>query len=83
MARGRKSSLIMDQSHLTDAAKVAGVNTTAIIISLSGVETAIRLAGLVAALVYTCLKIADWVRDRKERRALESPATKKIGRAHV
>ncbi len=59
----------MFQSHFSDVAKVAGVNTTAIVLSLSGVEAAIRLAGLVAALVYTCLKIADWVRDRRERSA--------------
>ncbi len=65
----------MFQSHFSDVAKVAGVNTTAIVVSLSGLETAIRIAGLVAALVYTCLKIADWVRDRREHDA-QREATK-------
>ena len=48
--------------------KVTWINVMAFAISLSDAETAIRIAGLLAALVYTCLKIIDWFLNKRRQR---------------
>lgn len=43
--------------HLEEIAKVSSVNLAAFAISLTDVEGFLRVAGVTAALIYTCLKI--------------------------
>ncbi len=51
-----------------DLFRVLGINIAAFTVSLTEVETAIRILGLLAALVYTLLKIVDWVAARRGKR---------------
>ncbi len=59
----------MFQTNFGDFIKVTGINTMAFVVSLTDIEKAIRLAGLLAALVYTCLKIIDWFLDKRRHRS--------------
>jgi hypothetical protein len=48
--------------HFQDIGKVAGINLAAIAISWSNLEGFFRIAGLIVAFIYTCLKIWDLLR---------------------
>jgi hypothetical protein len=48
--------------HIEEIAKVGSVNAAAFIISLSNVEGFLRVAGVAAALLYTCMKIAQLIK---------------------
>jgi len=52
--------------HLEDVTKVGIINFAAFAVSMSDVSEWLRLAGLAAALIYTCLKIVQTVRDLKK-----------------
>jgi len=56
---------MLDQ-HLEDVTKVGIINFAAFAVSMSDVSEWLRLLGLAAALVYTCLKIIQTVRDLKK-----------------
>lgn len=48
--------------HLEEIAKVSSVNIAALAISLSNLEGFLRVAGVAAALIYTCMKIIQLVK---------------------
>jgi hypothetical protein len=52
--------------HFQDIGKVAGVNLAAIAISWTNLEGFFRIAGLIVAFIYTCLKIWDLLRTWKK-----------------
>jgi hypothetical protein len=54
--------------HLEELAKVGGVNIAAVAISLTQIETGLRVAGLFLAFVYTLMKIIQLVRFWNEKR---------------
>jgi hypothetical protein len=51
--------------HLQECAKVAGINLAAFMMSCSGVEEFFRIAGLIAAFIYTLLKIYELIKNLK------------------
>lgn len=55
--------LPMLERNIEDVAKVGFVNFAAFAVSMSEFDNWLRLAGLVAALVYTCLKIVQTVQE--------------------
>lgn len=57
----------MNDNHLHDVYRVISVNLGALVISVSGVEVFFRLAGLIAAFLYTLLKIYEWFDTRRNR----------------
>ena len=63
--QGQLSSRMFDQ-HIEDVTKVGFINFAAFAVSMSDVSEWLRLAGLAAAFVYTCLKIVQTVRDLKK-----------------
>jgi len=50
--------------HAHDVFRVVSVNIGALVLSVSNIEVFFRIAGLVAAFLYTCLKIYDWISAR-------------------
>lgn len=52
--------------HLQEAGKVAAINTAAFVLSLTNLEEFFRTAGLIAAFVYTCLKIIQLLKNWKK-----------------
>lgn len=50
-----------------DSIKVAAANTAAVMLSFSGIEEFFRIAGLAAALFYTCLKCAHLIKHWNKR----------------
>lgn len=55
---------MFNSQHLEDVAHVNFVNLAAIAVSFAEFEQWIRIALLLASLVYTVLKIVDWIRNR-------------------
>lgn len=47
--------------HVTDAIKVGGVNLAAWTLSFSQIDAAVKFVGSILALVYTTIKISEWV----------------------
>lgn len=56
----------MDQ--LEECVKVMSVNIVAFMVSWSTVEEFFRIAGLIAAFVYTCLKIYELIKQLNSKR---------------
>lgn len=52
--------------HLQEAGKVAGINLAAFVISWSNLDNFFRTAGLIAAFIYTCLKIVQLLKNWKK-----------------
>ncbi len=50
-------------SEISDCVKVIGVNTVATTLSFSDLENSLRVAGLMAAFLYTALKIAILIKN--------------------
>jgi hypothetical protein len=50
-------SVKINMDHLEEIAKVSSINIAALAISLSNLEGFLRVAGVAAALIYTCMKI--------------------------
>ena len=48
--------------HIEEIVKVGSVNAAAFAISLSNLEGFLRVAGVAAALVYTCMKIIQLIK---------------------
>lgn len=48
--------------HIEEMVKVGSINMAALVLSLSNLEGFLRVAGVAAALVYTCMKIAQLVK---------------------
>ena len=57
----------MLDAHLEDVTKVGVINFAAFAVSMTDVSDWLRLAGLAAALVYTCLKIVQTVIDLRKK----------------
>jgi hypothetical protein len=55
---------MFDDRHLEDVAHVNFVNLAAIAVSFAEFEQWIRISLLMASLVYTVMKIVDWIRKR-------------------
>jgi len=53
------------ETHIEDICKVNLIGLAAFAVSWTDIDHAIRTLGLVAALVYTCIKIVQAVRDLK------------------
>lgn len=53
--------------HLEELTKVGVINITAFVISLSDVENFLRIGGLAVAFIYTCLKIAQLIKNWNEK----------------
>ncbi|HWL54267.1 MAG TPA: hypothetical protein VNQ90_17640 [Chthoniobacteraceae bacterium] len=51
-----------------DLIKVAAVNVTAFIVSLTDLETSVRIAGMLVAMVYTGLKTYYLIAEKRERK---------------
>jgi hypothetical protein len=45
--------------HIEEMVKVGSINMAALVLSLSDIEGFLRVAGVAAALLYTCMKIAQ------------------------
>jgi hypothetical protein len=58
----KMSSVKIKMEHFQDIGKVAGANLAALAISCSNLEGFFRVAGLIVAFIYTCLKIWDLLR---------------------
>jgi hypothetical protein len=54
----------MHDHHLEDIAQVNFINLAALAVSFAEFESWIRILLLLASLVYTVLKIVDWVKNR-------------------
>ena len=52
---------------LEECAKVMGINIVAFMVSWSSLEQFFRTAGLIAAFVYTCLKIYELIKQLKAK----------------
>ena len=52
--------------HLQEAGKVATVNLAAYVLSWTNLEEFFRTAGLIAAFIYTCLKIVQLLKNWKK-----------------
>ena len=55
------------KEHIQDVAKVTIANSTAFGLSLTDMETIVRIAGLLAALVYTVVKTIHAVKQLKRK----------------
>jgi hypothetical protein len=55
---------MLDDRHISDIAEVNFVNLAAIAVSFADFEQWIRILLLLASLVYTVMKIIDWVKNR-------------------
>jgi hypothetical protein len=55
-------SVKINMDHLEEIAKVSSVNLAAFAISLSNLEGFLRVAGVAAAFIYTCMKIIQLMR---------------------
>ena len=53
--------------HLEELVKVGGVNIAAIAISLTQIETGLRIAGLFLAFLYTLMKIIQLIKYWNEK----------------
>jgi predicted GNAT family acetyltransferase len=53
--------------HIEDVTKVGIINFAAFAVSMSDISDWLRLAGLAAALVYTCLKILQTVIELRKK----------------
>jgi predicted GNAT family acetyltransferase len=53
----------MFDQHIEDVTKVGIINFAAFAVSMTDVSEWLRLLGLAAALVYTCLKIVQTIQD--------------------
>lgn len=56
------------ERHLDDLSMVIIANTAGWMPTLLDMRDIIQVLGLLAALIYTCLKIVDWCRDNWRRR---------------
>lgn len=54
------------ETHIDDIVKVNLIGLAAFAVSWTDLDHALRTLGLMAALVYTCFKIAQAVRDLKK-----------------
>ncbi len=45
--------------HIEEMVKVGSINMAALVLSLSDIEGFLRVAGVAAALLYTCMKIVQ------------------------
>ena len=57
---------MLDQ-HIEDVIKVSFINFAAFAVSMSDFDQWLRLAGLLAALIYTCLKIVQTVQELRKK----------------
>jgi len=57
---------MLDQ-HIEDVCKVGFINFAAFAVSMSDFDQWLRLAGLVTALIYTCLKIVQTFQEIKKK----------------
>jgi hypothetical protein len=55
------------ERHLDELSMVIGANIIGWVPTLLEFEEVIRLLGLIAALIYTCLKIYDWFKEKKAK----------------
>lgn len=55
------------ERHLDDLSMVIGANLIGWVPTLLQFEEFIRVLGLIAALIYTSLKIYDWFKDKKSK----------------
>jgi hypothetical protein len=59
-------SPMLDDRHISDIAEVNFVNLAAIAVSFADFEQWIRVLLLLASLVYTVMKIIDWIKNRSK-----------------
>jgi hypothetical protein len=52
-------SVKIHMDHIEEMVKVGSINMAAFVISLSNLEGFLRIAGVAAALIYTCMKIVQ------------------------
>jgi len=57
---------MLDDRHISDIAEVNFVNLAAIAVSFADFEQWIRVLLLLASLVYTVMKIIDWIKNRSK-----------------
>jgi hypothetical protein len=55
-------SVKINMEHIEEMLKVGSINMAALVLSLSDIESFLRVAGVAAALVYTCMKIMQLVK---------------------
>lgn len=55
------------ERHLDDLSMVIGANLIGWVPTLLQFEEFIRVLGLIAALIYTSLKIYDWFKEKKSK----------------
>lgn len=55
-------SVKIHMDHIEEIIKVGSVNAAALAISLSNLEGFLRVAGVAAAFVYTCMKIIQLIK---------------------
>ena len=55
------------ERHLDDISMVIGANLIGWVPTLLQFEEFIRVLGLIAALIYTSLKIYDWFKEKKNK----------------
>jgi hypothetical protein len=55
-------SVKIHMDHIEEIIKVGSINAAALAISLSNLEGFLRVAGVAAALVYTCMKIIQLIK---------------------
>ena len=53
------------EKHLDDLSMVVGANIIGWMPTLLQFEEFIRILGLTLAMIYTCLKIIDWFREKR------------------
>jgi len=51
--------------HFHDLVQVGVVNTTAVVVSMTGIETGLRILSLVLACAYTAAKLVQLLRSKK------------------
>jgi hypothetical protein len=56
------NSVKIHMDHIEEIIKVGSINAAALAISLSSLEGILRVAGVAAALLYTCMKIIQLVK---------------------
>jgi hypothetical protein len=57
---------MLDDRHISDIAEVNFVNLAAIAVSFADFEQWTRILLLLASLVYTVMKIVDWIKNRSK-----------------
>jgi len=52
--------------HFHDLVQVGAVNTTAVVVSMTGIETGLRILSLVLACAYTAVKLIQLLKSKRD-----------------